>query len=71
MSTRAFLRANISTLIDTFDAHEAGIGGDGIYICQCKWQGTPADWEAHLAEKLADKLETATSPVLETGKVLN
>lgn len=35
MSTRKFLLANIVTIIDTFDTHDAWIQDDGRYRCAC------------------------------------
>jgi hypothetical protein len=56
---REFLRANISTIVATADLHDATIGDDDTYVCPapCTFTGTSAEWEQHLADVIAEKLE--------------
>lgn len=57
MTVREFLRTNIATLVAVLDEHEAGINTDGTYQCRtCKHRMTPAEWEQHLADAMADKV---------------
>jgi hypothetical protein len=43
-------------LVETFDAHDAGIYDTGRYKCACGWLGEESDWYPHLASKLAEAL---------------
>lgn len=57
-SVGEFLRGNISEIIATLDEHEAGIYKDReprIFRCQCGYIAPEAEWEQHLAERLAAK----------------
>ncbi|UCZ58681.1 hypothetical protein [Mycolicibacterium phocaicum] len=57
---RALLRDNITDIVAVFDDHDPGIYSDDVYRCPdtCGgFVGTKAEWEQHLADKLADLLE--------------
>lgn len=54
---RDLIHSRITPLIAAFDAHNPGVL-DGNYQCPspCRWEGTEAEWETHLADALADVL---------------
>lgn len=62
---RDLIRDNIPDVLSAFDAHEAGIyraedigAENDRYVCAgiCNFVGTENEWQAHLADKLADVL---------------
>lgn len=58
---REFLRANVTALIATLDAHEAGLYEDRApvsFYCRCGFRGTETEWEQHVAERMAERFET-------------
>lgn len=61
MNVRQFLRENITAIVATADLHDATIRDDDTYVCPrpCPFTGTPTEWEKHLADVIADKLEPA------------
>lgn len=64
-SRREFLRANMHTMVQLFDEHEAGVNQDGSYTCRkCALPMSPERWEQHLADLIADKSAPAEDPVL-------
>lgn len=57
MNVRELVTTNIHAIVETFDAHDPGIDQEsGDYLCPCRWRGTEAAWELHVAGALADKL---------------
>lgn len=57
---RVLVHARITELIDVVDNHNAELW-QGEYGCpnNCGFRGTQAEWERHLADKLADALTQA------------
>lgn len=59
-AARSVIREHIHTIIAAVDEHDAGIL-DGVYLCPCKFEGTEAEWEQHVADvidhRLAEQLE--------------
>lgn len=58
---REFLRANMTAIVGGVDLHDATIRDDDTYVCPkpCTFVGTPREWEQHLADVIADKVEPA------------
>ncbi|OMB96758.1 hypothetical protein A5733_11425 [Mycobacterium sp. NS-7484] len=53
---RERVHGRITELAAVFTAHNAETYDGRVYRCPCKLRGTRAEWERHLADKLADAL---------------
>lgn len=65
MTGREFLRANMHTISETYLAHDATVDErTGLHGCPCGLRGTEAEWETHVADKVADQLAPVDELVL-------
>ncbi|MCV7065626.1 hypothetical protein H7H51_07690 [Mycolicibacterium farcinogenes] len=56
---RGLVHERITEVLAAFDDHEAHLEdwqSPVIYRCRCPFRGTEAEWQQHLADKLADAL---------------
>lgn len=55
---RGLIRERIADIVAVIDDHDPGVYEGVEYSCpgRCKFRGAQAEWERHLADKLADAL---------------
>jgi hypothetical protein len=60
-TVREFLSANMTAIVGIVDLHDATISSGETYVCArpCQFVGNVYEWEQHLAQLIADKLEPA------------
>jgi hypothetical protein len=61
MTIRELLHTHIHVISETLLDHDAGIDTrNGLYLCPCGMRGTQPEWEAHVADKTADRIDGTT-----------
>jgi hypothetical protein len=56
VNAREFLRDNFRTINVVYLDHDAGVDR-GMWVCPCGYRCTEAEWERHVADKIADRLD--------------